>query len=136
MSDWEGIVSPITAESVRFAPGEHAKYVANNSSFGKFMRSGRMRDVTAKIADEIAKMAASLAPRSTGEGPHMADEFEVEKDAGYLEVGGNSRVLVRVVNNSDHAAVNEFGGKHNKKSRMLGRAGAMFGDYKPEEGRP
>lgn len=125
------------ADAPRFPVGKHAVYKANHRSFGAFMRSEQMRQATADVAADVAALAGRLAPRGNDTedgGEHMADMFEVEREAGLLKVGGNLRVAVRVVNRSDHAAVNEFGGKRNKRHRMLGRAGATYGDFKPEGG--
>lgn len=124
-----------TAENApRFPAGTRAVYKPNHRSFGAFMLSERMRDATADVAKSVAELARSLAPRGEGDAAHMADMFEVDREAGTMKVGGNRRVAVRVKNDSEHAAVNEFGGKRNKRSRMLGRAGAAYGDYKPEGG--
>jgi hypothetical protein len=135
---WEGIEHPIAATSVRFAPGEHVKYVPNHRSFGAFMRSDQMRDVTIEVAEDIAAMAKEFSPQSKRGGDQtgrrMRDQFKVERDAGLMKVGGNLRVLVIVSNNARSAAPNEFGTRRNKRYRMLGRAGAMFGDFKPEGG--
>lgn len=135
---WEGIEHPITASTVRFAPGQRVRYVANNRSFGAFMRSDQMRDVTAEVSDDIADLAGELSPTSsrggTQDGLRLRDQFEVVRDAGVMKVGGNIRVMVEVVNPARSAAPNEFGTRRNKRHRMLGRAGAAFGDFKPEGG--
>lgn len=131
---WEGIEHPITTESVRFAPGEHAKYVPNNRSFGAFIRSDQVRDAVVEVAKEIAALAKELSPKSDAPGKHMANSFTVQKNAGLIKVSGNLRVRVLVNNNDRAAALNEFGTKRNKRVRMLGRAGAAFGDFKPDGG--
>lgn len=105
-------------------------YKPDHRSFGAFIRSEQMRDVTAEVAGDIARTASELAPRSDGPGPHMADQFKVVREAGFMKVGGNIRVKVEVVNDDPAAPVNEFGGKHNKRHHMLARAGGMFGDWK------
>lgn len=138
MSDWAGIEKPITKAAVRFAPGQRVKYVANNRSFGAFMRSDQMRDVTVEVAEDIAKAAKALSPVSSRggdrDGRRMRDQFKVVRAAGLLKVAGNLRVKVEVINNARSAAPNEFGTRKNKRHRMLGRAGARFGDFKPEGG--
>ena len=135
---WEGIEKPITATSVRFRRGQRAKYVPNHRSFGAFMRSDQMRDVTEEVAKDIAQEAKNLSPTSSRggdqDGKRMRDQFKVERNAGLMKVGGNLRVKVIVSNNARSAAPNEFGTRKNKRHRMLGRAGAKFGDFKPEDG--
>lgn len=135
---WEGIEHPITATSVRFTPGQHAKYVPNHRSFGAFMRSEQMRDVTAEVSGDIADLAAEFSPVSnrggSQDGLRLRDRFAVVREAGFMKVGGNIRVKVEVVNDARSAAPNEFGTRRNKRHRMLGRAGARYGDFKPEGG--
>lgn len=135
---WEGIEHPIEAATVRFAPGQHVRYVPNHRSFGAFIKSDQMRDVTVEVAQDIAERAKELSPVSQRggdqDGLRMRDQFVVEKDAGLIKVGRNLRVLVIVSNNARSAAPNEFGTRRNKRHRMLGRAGAEFGDFKPEGG--
>ena len=135
---WEGIEHPITATTVRFAPGQRTKYVPNHRSFGAFMRSDQMRDVTADVADDIADLAKQFSPTSTRggtqDGMRMRDRFKVKRNAGMMKVGGNIRVKVEITNDARSAAPNEFGTRKNKRHRMLGRAGAAFGDFKPEGG--
>lgn len=135
----EGLHKPIVVEP-RMG-GRRAVYVANNASFGDFMESEQMRGPTADIAEDIAEQAKAFSPVSSRggiqEGRRMRDRFEVEKYAGFIKVGKkhrNSRVLVIVSNDARSAAPNEFGTRRTKRHRMLGRAGAMFGDFKPEGG--
>lgn len=135
---WEGIEKPIVATSVRMRRGQHVKYVPNHPSFGAFMRSDQMRDVTEEVANDIAQTARELSPVSKRggdqDGRRMRDQFKVVRQAGLLKVGGNLRVKVEVINNARSAAPNEFGTSKNKRHRMLGRAGARYGDFKPEGG--
>lgn len=137
---FEELENPITATSVRFAPGQHAKYVPNHRSFGAFMRSDQMRDVTGDVADDIATLAAEPIPESSGgagsTGLHsrVKHGFKVKRMAGLMKVAGNLRVRVDVVNDADGSALLEYGGRGLKRMRMLGRAGALFGDFKPEGG--
>lgn len=138
MGDWEGIEKPITAETTRFRKGQRVKYVPNHPSFGAFMRSDQMRDVTEEVAQDIAALAKQYSPESSRggeqEGRRMKDQFKVKRNAGLMKVAGNLRVKVLIENNARSAAPNEFGTKKNKRHRMLGRAGAAFGDFKPEGG--
>lgn len=118
--------------------GERVRYVPNHRSFGAFLRSEQMRDVTEDVASDIASTAKALSPESSRggdqEGRRMKDQFKVEREAGLMKVSGNFRVMVIVSNNARSAAPNEFGTKRNKRHRMLGRAGALFGDFKPDGG--
>lgn len=114
------------------------RYKPNNSladGVGGFLRSEQMRDVTAEVASDIAHLARELAPRrkdrgEVPDGTAMADRFEVNREAGLLKVSGNLRVKVEVFNSAPSAAPNEFGGSRNRRHRMLGRAGARYGDFK------
>lgn len=137
MSDFGDLEKPILG-TPRMRRGQHVKYVPNHRSFGAFMRSDQMRDVTEEVAEDIADVAKQLSPVSSRggeqEGRRMRDRFEVVRQAGLLKVGGNLRVKVEVINNARSAAPNEFGTRRNKRHRMLGRAGARFGDFKPEGG--
>lgn len=132
------IEHPLTAAGVKFLPGQHAKYVPNHRSFGAFMKSDQMRDVTEEVAKDIAEAAKGFSPVSSRggdqEGRRMRDQFKVVRNAGLLKVAGNLRVKVEVINDARSAAPNEFGTPRTKRHRMLGRAGALFGDFKPEGG--
>jgi hypothetical protein len=102
------------------------------------MKSEQMRDVTVEVAEDIVPVARGFSPVSKRggdqEGRRMRDQFKVVREAGFIKVSGNLRVLVEIVNDARSAAPNEFGTKRNKRHRMLGRAGALFGDFKPEGG--
>jgi hypothetical protein len=135
---FEDLEYPITATSVRFTPGQHVKYVPNHRSFGAFIKSDQVRDPTAEVAEDIALLAREFSPVSQRggkqDGVRMRDRFRVIKNAGFLKVGRNVRAMVEIVNDARSAAPNEFGTRKNKRHRMLGRAGAAFGDFKPEGG--
>lgn len=113
-------------------------YRPNHRSFGAFMKSDQMRDATEEVAEDIAERAAELSPVSQRggqqDGKRMRDQFEVRAQAGFIKVAGNIRVVVEVENNARSAAPNEFGTSKNRRHRMLGRAGAEYGDFKPEDG--
>lgn len=122
-------------------PGRRVVYRPDHSKddgFGGFILSDQVRDVTTEVARDIAQEAGRLAPRRKAgqvpDGAAMADRFEVNEDAGTIKVGRNVRIKVEVFNEATSAAPNEFGNKRNKRHRMLGRAGAKFGDFKPEGG--
>ena len=126
----------------------NAWYKENHESFGAFILSEGMRDVTAEVAHDIAALARRYAPRRrsgvTPDGAAMADQFRVNREAGTFRIDKYTRVMVEVFNSARSAAPNEFGvtdgtvgedgdPTRNKRHRMLGRAGAAFGDFKPDE---
>ena len=125
-----------------FAPGRRAVFVPDHKSFGEFMVSDQIRDVVVDVCQSIAHLAGEYAPRrkdrgTVPDGAAMADRFHVNRDAGVMRVGKqhqNVRVKVEVYNESPAAAPNEFGNKRNKRYRMLGRAGAAHGTFKPDGG--
>lgn len=116
-------------------------YVPNHRSFGAFMRSDQMRDVTEEAARDIAGLAAAFTPEAkegalehTGLHARVKGGFKVKRGAGLIRVGGNLRVRVDVINDADGAALVEFGSRGVPRVRMLGRAGAVIGEFKPEGG--
>lgn len=114
----------------------YVRYKRDEKSFGEFILSDQIREPVAEVAKDIAKLAGKYAPRrkrgNAPDGTEMADRFRVNKDAGTIVVNTFPRVQVDVYNESRSAAPNEFGGKRNKRHRMLARAGAAFGDFKGE----
>lgn len=145
MSDFGDLEKPLLKTAVRFAPGQRAKYVPNHSSFGAFLRSDQMRDVTEDVAKDIAAVArtgvadhqrddAEDGRASTGLHERVRAGFRVKRMAGLMKVSGNLRVKVEVENPVDGSALIEFGARGLPRQRMLGRAGAAFGDFKPDGG--
>jgi len=104
------------------------------------MRSEQMRDVTTDVAEDVALLAAAPIPESeggegsTGLHSRVKHGFKVKREAGVIKVGGNLRVRVLVENDAEGSALLEFGARGLARLRMLGRAGAAFGDFKPEDG--
>lgn len=115
-----------------------SRYVMNNRSFGEFMRSAQVRKPVVEVAHAIARRAAELSPRRkhgiAPPGTALSDRFEIKPEAGTLTVNREARVKVEVYNSAASAAPNEFGNKRTKRHRMLGRAGAAYGDFKPTGG--
>lgn len=115
---------PLTAIP-KMKRGEHSRYVPNHRSFGAFMRSEQMRDPTAEAAGDIADIAASFIPPSSGgedsTGLHdrVKAGFKVKRNGGLLKVAGNRRVQVLVENKAEGAALLEFGAKNLPRRRML-----------------
>lgn len=109
-------------------------FVPDHKEFGEFMLSDQIRDPTAEAARDVVDIASGLAPRSNRPGPHMADQFKVNREAGVIKVSGNVRVKVEVYNEDPAAAPNEFGNGRTRRHRMLGRAGAEVGEFKPDGG--
>lgn len=95
---------------------------------GGFLLSAQLLKPVLEVAHDIAEDAKENSPRSEGDGPHMADQFKVTPGA-VITVAGNPRVSAEVTNDDPAAAPNEFGGSRNKPRRMLGRAGAKYGDH-------
>lgn len=126
----------------KMGPGRRVVFRPDHSKatgFGGFILSEQVRDVTEEVAHDIAQRAGQLAPRRksgvTPDGAAMADQFKVKREAGTIKVKGNIRVKVEVYNSARSAAPMEFGNTHTKtRHRMLGRAGAEFGDFKPDGG--
>lgn len=114
-------------------------YKPDHRSFGAFIRSDKMRDVTAEVARDIAAMASAAPDVVSEDEPSdliagVRKGFRVKRNAGNLTVGGNLRVVVEVENKADGAALVEFGARNIRRRRALGSAGAAFGDFKPEGG--
>lgn len=124
-----GIEFPDLRPPPKMGPGRRAVYRPNHKSFGAFMKSEQMRDVTADVAEDIVIAVSAIAPRSKGPGPHMADQYKVQREAGRVKVGGNVRVRVKIVNPDKAAALTEFGTSKMKASRQLRRAASEFGDF-------
>lgn len=112
-------------------------YVPDHESFGKFMLSQQVRKPVAEVAAKISELAGQLAPRRKARGvvpedaQTLASSFKVKVEAGVITVNDAfpaPRVKVEVYNEQRAAAPMEFGNQHVSGHRMLGRAGAQYGD--------
>jgi hypothetical protein len=123
----------------KFRRGEYVRFVPDHQSFGQFILSDQMRDPVVEVCEDIAALAGQYAPRRKAgiapDGTAMADRFKVNREAGTMKVDRAHRVKVEVYNEAASAAPNEFGNKRNTRHRMLGRAGAAFGDFKQGKGK-
>lgn len=136
---FDGIEKGIPANArPRFPRGSRVLYKPNHSSFGAFIRSDQMRRVTVRVAMDIARAAQAKTPSQkegaedhTGLHQRVKDGFRVRQvpTPKNLKVGGNLRVRVEVVNVAEEAPWVEFGTFGIPRQRMLGEAGAMFGDF-------
>ena len=110
----------------------HMSYVPDHASFGAFMLSGQMKAPVKEVASAIMEYAVVLTPRGKASkiGSHLADSYS--KHASTAVVNGEPRVSYVITNDSEYAAAWEFGSITTARRRMLGRAGAAFGDLKPE----
>lgn len=115
-------------------PRTYAFFRPDRKSFQEFILSEQMRDPTAEVARDIMALAKSKTPRgSDGSDGHIADSYELIREGGTMVVGDSfpyPRVAVEIVNLHPRAAALEFGNKRSAKRRMLGSAGAAFGDLK------
>lgn len=130
--DWDNRPPPKS-----FNRGVYARFRPDHVSFGKFILSEQVRDPVEEVARDIMLVAKAGTPRSgahrTGRKagtPHMQDLYRVIREAGVIKVDRALRVKVEVVNDDPESALVEFGSAYNVRRRMLGRAGAAFGDFK------
>lgn len=126
----------MTTYRLRYRPHHGAGPTKDNPYPGMraFLLSDQAREPAIAAGRDIAALAKTTSPRSSGPGPHMADQFKVNEKSAPVKIGGNPRVGVEVYNEDRAAAPNEFGGKYNKRHRMLGRAGAKIGEWRGEVG--
>lgn len=120
----------------RMRKGQMTKYVPNHPSFGAFIKSDQMRDPVVEVAEDIAQSAAGRVSEGSPGGLHerVRKRFRVRRNAGVMKVHRAFRVKVEVFNNEPGSALLEFGARNLERDRMLGKAGAEFGDFKPEGG--
>lgn len=142
MTSFDSIEKGIGSYTPRMARGTRVMYKPNHSSFGAFIRSDQMRKVTVRVAMDIARAAQAMTPSEkagaeehTGLHQRVKDGFRVVQVPvpKNLKVGGNLRVRVEVINVAEEAPLVEFGTFGIPRQRMLGRAGAQFGDFHGDE---
>lgn len=129
---------------IRKAPamkGRTAVYVPNHRSFGAFMISDQMRDVTAEAARDMTTAMRAASPSAspgakehTGLHARVKAGYVMNRNAGTFRIKGNVRVLVEIVNEAPGAALVEFGGRNIRRRRTMGRVGARFGDWHGSKG--
>lgn len=138
MTDFDSVEKGVGSYKPRMAKGRRVMYKPNHSSFGAFIRSDQMRRATVKVAMDIAHVAQQRTPSSlpgakehTGLHQRVKEGFSVVETPTprNLKVGGNLRVVVQVVNKAKGSALVEFGANGLPRQRMLGAAGAIFGDF-------
>jgi hypothetical protein len=105
-----------------------SRYQPNHGDFGKFMLSQQIKRPTEDIARLIALDAEANTPVKTGD---LASGYEVN-DVTPVVAGGNPRAAYEVRNRNEAAAPQEFGNKHVKGQRMLGKSASKFGDQRGE----
>jgi len=115
-------------------PRTYAFFRPDRKSFQEFILSEQMREPTAEVARDIMALARKLTPRGKDSSDgHIQDSYVLVREAGTMVVGDSfpyPRVEVDIVNTHPRSAALEFGNARSKKVRMLGRAGAAFGDLK------
>lgn len=114
---------------------KRSAFGADHVSFGEFILSEEMRDVTADVAGDIMAAAKADTPLGDGGNGHMRDKYRLVREAGTMRVHLADRVKVEVHNDDPEAALVEFGSRNNDRRRMLGKAGALFGNFKSKKGK-
>lgn len=119
-------------------PRTYAFFRPDRVSFQEFLLSEQVRNPTVAVANAIMATAKVETPRGKdGKDGHMQDDYFVVREAGVITVGDSfpyPRVLVEIGNKNKGSAAVEFGNRGRKGRRMLGRAGAAFGDMKGKIG--
>ena len=99
---------------------KRTKFIANQKGIAALLVSSGMRAAMAGAGQEVAKEAARTAPKSTGA---MADNYRVQPTTAIVRTrrsGDQPRASGRVINDSEHAAPNEFGYTAHNGKRVPG----------------
>lgn len=127
-----GIEEPLRVIPPKPRGVRRAWYKPNHRSFGAFMRSEQMRDVTTEVAKDVAVAATENAPPPSGDSDAASATYEVKREAGIIKVSGNLRVKVEVVGKGREAERAEFAHRSGEgRYRNLARTASGFGDWKP-----
>jgi hypothetical protein len=142
------------ARALRYVQDKPGQKTPNRESphlqpFGMFAVSPRIQALTIRIAKDVKAVAKSISPdgeEETGK-PKYKDQFIVVPGKP-LKIKGLSRATALVGNTDPKAAAIEFGsgdgsvgdsagegrpqGGSNQPFRVLGRAGAMIGEFRGE----
>ncbi len=127
-----GIEEPLRVIPPKPRAARAAWYKPNHRSFGAFIRSEQMRDVTADVAQDIAATASATvpAPHADTDPDRVVATYSVVREAGLIKVSGNLRVRVFVHGDGEGVERAEFGGPRNKRYRNLAKAASKFGDWR------
>lgn len=107
-----------------------AWYRPNHRSFGAFMKSEQMRDVTAEVAEDIGQLAAATQPAPSETDPERTGStYTVQRESGLVKVAGNLRVRVDINGDGPGVERAEFGGSRWTRFRTLAAAASKFGDW-------
>lgn len=87
-----------------------------------FLLSDRVQDAADAAAKDIAAEAAARAGKDSGE---LASRYDAV-DGGVQSYAGNPRRTSAVVNDSPHAAADEFGNSRRAGSHTLREVGARY----------
>lgn len=133
----EGLPEPDYAAGRARLGNRKSVYIEDHESFGAFIMSDQMRDPVFEVTKDIEKLAGATAKRDNSSKSnihHYADGFKSLREGGALHVHRALRVMCLVYNDDPVALYNEFGNRKSKRLRTLGRAGAKYGDFKPDGG--
>lgn len=107
-----------------------SKYKPNHKDFGRFMVSRQMQRPVREIAEEIKADAVANTPEKTGD---LKNSYEVNDITVVAGAPASPRASAEVRNSDPAAAPQEFGNKHLKGVRMLGKAASRYGDQVGEK---
>lgn len=137
-------MSVVRARYKQDQPGRRAPYPGSPYlPFGAFAVSERVQGLVLKVASDIAVFAKAISPEGEDrEGKPRYSESFVVTPGKPVRVDGLQRSSALVGNTAPHATAIEFGsgegstdgedrpqGGGNLPFRVLGRAGAAFGDF-------
>lgn len=119
-----------------------ARYVRDNKGFAAFAMSDGVGDFAEHVAEDIVAVAignspASGAEKGSSDGTRFKDHFSIHRTV--VAIKGKPRQAARIDNDAEYAAQVEFGfgpnarpqgGSHGEATRPLGRAAALFGDWR------
>lgn len=104
-----------------------AKYERNPGGWAEIIMSPDILDACLAEAKRGKVYAISISPRSgDGKGKPFADSFSAIPSVTH-DFRGGPRVMAYLMNDSDHSAAVEFGNKHSRPHRILGRTAAYLG---------
>lgn len=107
-----------------------SRYKPNHRGFAEFMNSLQVQRPVREIAELIKADAVANTPEKTGE---LKDAYEVSDITVVAGNPASPRASAEIRNSDPAAAPQEFGNKHLKGVRMLGKAASRYGDQVGEK---